>query len=49
MNNGLPFKVKLNNLNKTTIQAIEDTMNGIDIVGLFNSVKDLMDDLNAQN
>ena len=44
---GLPFEVKLDEPNEFTYKAIDDTENGRDIHGPYNSTKELMDDLNA--
>lgn len=44
---GLPFEVKLDEPNQTTYQAIDKAEKGEDIHGPFNSVSDMMRDLNA--
>lgn len=44
---GLPFEVKINELNAVTYAAMEATEKGKDIYGPFDSVADLMDALNA--
>lgn len=45
--NGLPFDVSLNVPNATTRAAVNNARNGIDMVGPFDSVAALMEDLNA--
>ena len=45
--NGFPFEVTLKTPNDVTMKAIENAEKGIDIHGPFNSVKELMEDLNA--
>ena len=47
MHNGFPFEVTLDTPNAVTMKAISDAENGIDIHGPFNSVAELMEDLNA--
>lgn len=44
---GIPFELKLEQPNAETIAAIEDVRNGRNLVGPFNSVAELMEDLNA--
>ncbi len=46
-NNGIPFEIKRKEPNAETIAAIEDVLNGRNLVGPFNSVDKLMEDLNA--
>lgn len=47
--NGLPFEVTLNNPNATTRNAISHALNGKNMVGPFDSVKALMEDLYAED
>lgn len=47
MHNGFPFELTLDIPNKITEQAIINAENGIDMHGPFDSVADLMGDLNA--
>jgi len=44
---GLPFSVKLESPNATTLKALSETSNNKNLVGPFNTVEDLMKDLNA--
>ena len=44
---GLPFKVKLDEPNEITYQAMDDAENDRDMHGPYNSTEELMDDLNA--
>lgn len=44
---GLPFEVKVNKPNEITYKAMEDTENNRDMHGPYNSVKELMEALNA--
>lgn len=44
---GLPFEVKVNEPNEITYKAMEDTENNRDMHGPYNSVKELMEALNA--
>ena len=44
---GFPFDVTLETPNEITRKAIIDAENGIGLHGPFNSVKELMEDLNA--
>lgn len=46
-NNGIPFEIKRKEPHAETIAAIEDVLNGRNLVGPFNSVDKLMEDLNA--
>ena len=46
-NNGIPFEIKRKEPNAETIAAIEDALNGKNLIGPFNSVDELMEDLNA--
>lgn len=45
----IPFILSRNFPNAETLQAIDDTKNGVNVSKSFNSVKELMDDLNADN
>lgn len=47
--NGIPFQLKLETPNIETIKAIEDVENGCNLKGPFNSVAELMEDLNAED
>lgn len=42
---GLPFKVILKQPRKTTLKALKETENNENLVGPFNSVEELMNDL----
>lgn len=44
---GLPFEVKLDEPNEITYKAMDDAENGRDMHGPYNSVKELMEALNA--
>ena len=44
---GLPFEVKLDEPNEITYKAMDDAENGRDMYGPYNSVKELMEALNA--
>ena len=44
---GLPFEVKLDEPNEITYKAMDDAENGRDMYGPYNSVKELMEVLNA--
>ena len=44
---GLPFEVKLDEPNETTYKAMDDAENDRDMHGPYNSVKELMEALNA--
>lgn len=46
---GIPFYVSTEEPNAETKQAIEDARNGIGLRGPFNSVEELMEDLNADD
>lgn len=46
-NNGIPFEIKRKEPNAETIAAMEDALNGKNLIGPFNSVDKLMEDLNA--
>lgn len=45
----IPFKLSKNVPNKETRKAIEDARNGVGLSKSFNSVKDLMEDLDAED
>lgn len=44
---GIPFSVKREKLNEETLAAIEDVNNNRNLSRVFDSVKELMEDLNA--
>ena len=44
-NDGLPFDIKLKTLNDTTLKALSETSDNRNIVGPFDAVEDLMNDL----
>jgi DNA-damage-inducible protein J len=44
---GLPFNVNLNVPNSITLKALSDTAKNKNLVGPFNSVEDLIKDLDA--
>lgn len=44
---GLPFEVRIDEPNETTYQAMKVAENDEDVHGPFNSVVDMMEDLNA--
>ena len=44
---GLPFEVKVNEPNEITYKAMADAENNRDMHGPYNSVKELMEALNA--
>ena len=47
---GIPFKLSLNpSYNAETMAAIDDVVNHRNMSRKFNTVKELMDDLNAQD
>ena len=46
---GFPFELSLNTPNTLTAQAIEKASEGVDLHGLFDSVEDLMEDLDAED
>ena len=43
----IPFEIALNSPNETTIKSLENVRNNIGLSKEFYSVKDLMEDLNA--
>lgn len=46
-NGGIPFEIKRKEPNPTTLDAVEDIQNNQNLVGPFESVEDLFEDLNA--
>ena len=46
-NNGIPFEIKRKEPNAETIAALEDALKRKNLSGPFNSVKELMEDLDA--
>lgn len=46
-NNGIPFEIKRKEPNKETIDALEDALNRKNLSAQFNSVKELLEDLDA--
>lgn len=46
-NGGIPFEIKRKILNPATLAAVEDIQNNQNLVGPFESVEDLFEDLNA--
>ena len=47
--NGIPFEMRLNTPNKETLAAIEDVNFNRNMSKTFNSVKELMEDLDADD
>lgn len=47
--NGIPFEMKLERPNAETIEAIDDVINGRNLMGPFNSVEEMMEVLNAED
>jgi DNA-damage-inducible protein J len=47
--NGIPFDMRLDTPNAETIAAMKDARLGRNLKEPFNSVKELMDDLNAED
>ena len=47
--NGIPFDVRLDTPNKETFEAIQDVNLGRNMSRQFHSVKDLMEDLDADD
>ncbi len=45
--NGIPFEIKRKEPNAETVAAIEDVLKRKNLIGPFNSVDELMEDLNA--
>lgn len=46
---GVPFALSLNDYNQETKKVIEDTENGIDLVGPFSSTEELMTSLLSED
>ena len=46
---GIPFQLKIEEPNAETIKTIEDVKNGRNLRGAFDSVAELMEDLNAED
>ncbi len=46
---GIPFEIKADVPNAETLEAINDVKNGRNLHGPFNSVEELMEDLNAED
>lgn len=46
---GIPFKITMDVPNAETLKAIQDAENGIGLSKGFNSVEELMEDLNADD
>lgn len=46
---GLPFEATVRNYNAETMAAIEDVRNRCNLRGPFSTVKELMEDLNADD
>lgn len=46
---GLPFEVKLDTPSLETLKAFQEVKEGKNLSREFNSVKELMEDLNAEN
>lgn len=47
--NGIPFELRLETPNTETLDAIEDVRLKRNLKGPFNSIKELMEDLNADD
>jgi len=47
--NGIPFEIKLDKPNAETLQAMQDVREGKNLHGPFNSLSELMGDLNADD
>ncbi|MEG0998419.1 MAG: type II toxin-antitoxin system RelB/DinJ family antitoxin [Clostridiales bacterium] len=45
----IPFEIKADIPNTETIKAMQNVLTGTDMSKAFTSVKDLMEDLNAEN
>lgn len=45
--NGIPFELKINVPNEITKKALIDAENGVDMYGPYDTVEDLMEDLNT--
>lgn len=46
---GIPFEIKADIPNTETLEAINDVKNGRNLHGPFNSVEELMEDLNEED
>lgn len=46
---GIPFELRIDNPNLETLQAIDDINNNRNMSKVFNSIQEMMDDLNAEN
>lgn len=46
---GIPFELRLDTPNKETAQAIEDVNNNKDMSQTFDSISEMMGDLNAED
>ena len=46
---GIPFEIRADIPNAETLEAIEDVRTGRNLHGPFNSVEELMEDLNAED
>ena len=46
---GIPFEIRLNNPNKETIEAIDNVNNNTNMSKTFNSISEMMVDLNAED
>ena len=49
LENGIPFEIKLDKPNAETLQAMQDVREGKNLHGPFNSLSELMEDLNADD
>lgn len=45
----IPFEIKLDKPNAETLQAMQDVREGKNLHGPFNSLSELMEDLNADD
>lgn len=45
----IPFEITTEVPNKETLQAMQNTINGVGMSKTFTSIKDLMEDLNADD
>lgn len=46
---GIPFELRINKPNKETLAAINDVNNNLNMSRTFDTISDLMEDLNAEN
>lgn len=46
---GIPFELRIDNPNLETLEAIDDVNNNRNMSKTFNSIEEMMDDLNAEN